>query len=88
MRTIVETVDVTHVEPDDRFAGTDVREPASVAEPQGDDIGEFARSDAEAAADVPAPVSVDEHVAQDRNLPGDATTMVQNDEGAPDRREI
>ena len=58
--------------PDDRFAGTDVRDP----------------SDAEAAADVPAPVSVDEHVAQDRNLPGDATTMVQNDEGAPDRREI
>ena len=39
-------------------------------------------------APVPAPVSVDEHVAQDRNLPGDATTMVQNDEGAPDRREI
>ena len=72
LRTIVETVDVAHVEPDDRFAGTDVRDP----------------SDAEAAADVPAPVSVDEHVAQDRNLPGDATTMVQNDEGAPDRREI
>ena len=88
LRTIVETVDVTRVEPDDRFAGTDVRDPASVAELEGDDVGEFARSDAEAAADVPAPVSVDEHVAQDRNLPGDATTMVQNDEGAPDRREI
>jgi oligopeptide transport system ATP-binding protein len=77
-RQVVETVDVSGVEPDERFAGTDVRDSATVAE--------FEMSDAE--ANVPPGDDVAERVAEDRSTPGDISTLVENDEGAPDDHKI
>jgi oligopeptide transport system ATP-binding protein len=79
-RQVVETVDVSGVEPDERFAGTDVRDSATVAE--------FEMSDAEAEANVPPGDDVAERVAEDRSTPGDISTLVENDEGAPDDHKI
>ncbi|HQF03286.1 MAG TPA: dipeptide ABC transporter ATP-binding protein [Phycicoccus sp.] len=85
-RTVVETVDVSDVEPDERFAVVETRDPAAAAEMAvGDEV--FARSDAEAEADVPKQYTGEE-AASERPTPGDPSLLVENDEGAPPRREI
>ena len=84
-RVVVKTIDVSDVEPDERFAVVDVRGPETVAAFEGDD---FPESDAEAAGAVPPPEHVDDQVAEDRSTPGDISTLVENDEGAPDDHKI
>jgi hypothetical protein len=51
-------------------------------------VAEFEMSDAEAEANVPPGDDVAERVAEDRSTPGDISTLVENDEGAPDDHKI